>query len=907
MDRVHRPALARGHSDSSMIPSSVTTSGKFADLVLKVTPPRVPRHLLARQRLASSAEQLRGYPLLLVQAPAGFGKTALLAQWRLEHLGRGAVVAWFSADSQDDPVRLVQALALAVRQGAARPAFGRTLLDVPCPDALEGITAWLAEIAEAAMDTILFIDEADRLPGDAIDVLIYLMRNAPPNLRVATATRPELKLAIEDLLAYGQCRVVGPSMLRFQLEETLAVVAGQFGSGVDQDAAARLHEFVDGWPLGLQLALSAISSSADPKGAMAMLTRSGDLHQQLLGLLLANLDPSDVDFLTRVSVVDDLQPQLCRAMTGEMDAPDRLARLGRDTPIFTVGERGGWLRMHQIALDGLRQRFSSLPAEQQEQVHVAAARWLADHGLLEAAARHALYAGQRQWAYDLAEQSLYSDFLAHGRQGVVSEWLDRLPAQELDRRPRLLLAAAWTLAISGRHAEGAQLASRILAQPGVEDELRCECDLILTGAAAYGDDPDRFVEISSRWGDSPPLRDPLVLPAFEVTAAYRALLAGEPALARLRLEGMLKGPDAPSGYNARWGEFLIGLSYFREGHAPLAERQLRSTLRAGETDFGRRSQFACVVAAVLAAALWEMDRAPDAAAALANRLDVLEHSAAAEPVMLGYRTLARIALAGGAENRALELLEGMHAVGVARALPRLCISSLTEQIRTHARRFRAETCRELAERVDNLLVDFSPNRGPIWRREVEIQRHLAHAYAAIAAQDWRGALDPLSHGDILARQLKEGRLHIEFLGLRALVLDRCGENTQALLREAADLAQAYGLRRVFADAHPLLTDLMIQVAPELTGAGGSPPAPMRAPPERALPARAPSMALTPKEREVIGLLARNLSNKEIGLAMQVSDRAIKWHIKNLFAKLDAGTRKQLVQRARILGLLEEAV
>ena len=84
---------------------------------------------------------------------------------------------------------------------------------------------------------------------------------------------------------------------------------------------------------------------------------------------------------------------------------------------------------------------------------------------------------------------------------------------------------------------------------------------------------------------------------------------------------------------------------------------------------------------------------------------------------------------------------------------------------------------------------------------------------------------------------------------------------------------------------------------------------MRAPPAAPDAARlrsTPSMALTPKEREVLELLARNLSNKEIGLAMQVGEETIKWHMKNLFAKLDAGTRKQVVQRARILGLLEDA-
>ncbi len=159
--------------------------------------------------------------------------------------------------------------------------------------------------------------------------------------------------------------------------------------------------------------------------------------------------------------------------------------------------------------------------------------------------------------------------------------------------------------------------------------------------------------------------------------------------------------------------------------------------------------------------------------------------------------------------------------------------------------------------------------------------------------------------------LKQGRLHIELLGLRAFVLDRCGEKSLGLLREAADLAQAYGLERVFDDAHPMLGDWARQALRAQPGAdtdlAGPLAAPMRAPQpprETASTHSTPSMALTPKEREVLELLARNLSNKEIGLAMQVGEATIKWHMKNLFAKLDAGTRKQVAQRARILGLLD---
>ena len=191
-------------------------------------------------------------------------------------------------------------------------------------------------------------------------------------------------------------------------------------------------------------------------------------------------------------------------------------------------------------------------------------------------------------------------------------------------------------------------------------------------------------------------------------------------------------------------------------------------------------------------------------------------------------------------------------------------------------------------------------------------REVALAHAAIAAQDWRRAAETLARADAMAQGVKLGRLHIELLGLRAWALDRCGEKSSlALLREAVDLASTYGLLRVFDDAHPALGDWVRQALPGALGPGADRPgsagraaarahAGARAP--RA--ARRPSMVLTPKEREVLELLARNLSNKEIGLAMQVGEETIKWHMKNLFAKLDAGTRKQVVQRARILGLLE---
>ena len=887
--------------------------GPAHGLLLKVTAPRVPRHQVVRERLQANGEAFRDRSVILVQAPGGYGKTSLLAQWRREHLGHGAVVAWLSVEADDDPQRLVQGLVLAVRTGAGRPTFGHTLFQTGTGDTFEGVTTWLAEIAQMAVDVVLVIDDVDRLRPAACEALAYVLHNAPANLRALVGARADAKLGIDDLVAYGQCALVGPAQLRFQLDETLELLHARFGARVDRDTAARLHELTEGWPLGLQLAISVMAAAADPQAeAAAIATRGAAQRGQFVSLLLANLDGEDGALLTKIAVLDDVHPDLCRALVGRADATERLRRLARDTPIFVAGEESDWLRMHSLAREELRRRFAALPAEQQTALHERAADWLAGHGHVEAAANHALASGQREKAVDLAERSLYEAFVTRGHRGAALDWVARLPAAELDRRPRLLLTAAWVLAVSERHEDARQLVERILGRPGIDDAGRCECALILGSAAVFADDPDHFAELHDPWMENPPLRDAQLLRIHANRSAWRALLEGDPALARLRGQrGAQPGDNTAFAYADRWRDFIVGLSYLAEGQVLLAEQVLRPALARAETDFGRRDSFTCMLAAVLATTLWDRDQPADAAAALANRLDVLERTGLPETVLLGFQTMARIADLEGVEHRALELLGALEAVGVARRLPRLVIASLTEQVRLHARRFRAETCRELCARIDAAIADPGASQGRLWRRNVALLRDVALGHAAIAAREWRHAAEPLARAEAVAQSLKLGRLHIELVGLRAFVLDRCGEKTAGLLREVADLARTYGLKRVFADGHPELDGWSREVlgGDGAAGAPGPLAAPMRVPPQPRDVARArstPSMALTPKEREVLELLARSLSNKEIGRAMQVGEETVKWHVKNLFAKLDAGTRKQVVSRAHILGLLQTA-
>lgn len=884
----------------------------LAGLILRTTPPKAPRHQLLRPRLGLDDENLRGRSVLVVAGPPGFGKTSLLGQWRREFLAQGAAVAWLSADDQSDARHFLQALTLAVRIGCGRPAFGRFLIeggDASLGE-LEGITTWLSEVGQSALDIVLIVDEAERLSGNNLQALVYLLHNLPPNLRVVIGGRNRLDEAVADLAAYGLCVLVGPEMLRFRLDETIDFVRGRFGPGVDADACARLHELAEGWPLGLQLVLASVEGGGDPRTAINQtLARSDWRGVELVGGLLDRLDAGDVDFLMRVSVVEGIHPDLCASLIGSADTPAQLARLMRDTPIFVAGDDSEWCRLHALIRDALRLRLDTLPEAERQELHARAMHWLAERGMTREASRHARAAGQREMALDLAEQSLY-DAVTQGLQGAVLEWLEGISEAELEHRPRLRLAAAWALALSERHEEAGRLVGGILEVADVDADLRYECALILSGAAFFADDPDRCLEIFAPWRETVPPKGSRLARMHANRLAILAVLDGDPPQARRYLQQAARGNAGKAqAYSAGWVDFIVGLSYLWEGQILLGEEVLRPALTRTEAELGRRHPVACMLGSLLAAALYERDRVDEAAAVLANRLDVLERVGSPETTMLGYRTAARIAAAQGIEHRALDLLEALGAIGSARNLPRLWIASLADQIRIHAGKFRSETCRALAARIDEIMSGKNHPDGPLWRRSASLLQRVSHVYVAIAAQDWEASRAQLDSASTLADDLKLGRLRLEIMALRALVLDRQGDDGRALMLEAITLAQTFGLARTFVDAHPIIADWVRRLADEKIGgeSSGAIPVPRAVRPlplrDVSAPRAVPSMVLTPKEREVLELLARKLANKEIAQAMGVGEETVKWHVKNLFSKLDAGTRKHVVRRAQLLGLL----
>jgi LuxR family maltose regulon positive regulatory protein len=658
--------------------------------------------------------------------------------------------------------------------------------------------------------------------------------------------------------------------------------------------------------LGLQLAAAALERAPNPQRALEEFSKShDDATQHLFESLLVSLPQELGHFLTRCALLDALHPSLCEAVTGDEDAALLLQRLVVETPLLTATEEGEWLRLHPLAREYLRSRAGKILAEDERRdIHVRAWRWLAAHGAPEPAAQHALAAGCEREALELISKSLRQEFDL-GHHGQVVEWLARIPPAAIESSVPLRLVALWMHALGCHLGETVQQATALIEDPAIDEKSRAEAMVAL--ASAY-DLLERHAEArqlvarceSVRLGS----RSRQVLQHLQADFACNA---GKTELGRrilLPAAGERLYPVVQI-----WRTYLNVWSYLWEGRPALAEQTARLQHARWEAQVGRRGPWTSLLGGVLAAACWQQDRRSDAKSQLADRLDVIERWSGYRALIHAYVTLAQIAASEGEEARAFAYLEAMASIGESRSTVRLIAASFAERIRLHATRRRpAQAAALLLEFA--ALVDRSP-MSDLSAPQVHLDLELAGAYSAVAANDLAGAQAHVDRGRELATQLNRGYESVQVLALEALLAERGGKSPDAPLIEALSRAEAGGLVRVFADTLPEVVDLVrrrgqgrptgtvtrafidrVLAASEVNKSGEQP---------SGVPAG--NAMLTPKENQVLQLLAGGLPNKRIAVELELSNDTVKWHVKKLLAKLNAGNRDHAVDRARMLGLL----
>ena len=429
-------------------------SGQDVLLATKLHVPRPQPGFVPRPRLVQALGEGLARGRVLVCAPAGFGKTALLADWAR---GGGRQVAWLGLDAGDnDPARFWHYVVAALDR--AQPGIAERLgplLGPPAPRSFEGlVTALINELAaQLGPDEVLLVLDDYHLvdAGPVHESVAFLLENLPPGLLLVVSGRADPPLPLPRLRARGQLAELRAAELRFTTEEAAALLGAAAGPGLPDTAVAALTARTEGWAAGLQLAALSLRGRTDAAGFVAAFSGSHRFVLDYLADEVLDGQPGQVRaFLLETSVLERLSGELCDAVTGRTGSQAMLHHIER-AGLFLVplDEVRGWWRYHHLFADLLRARLQAEQPGRVQELHRAAAAWCREHDLADDAVRHALAAGDAAWAAQLVERHV--DALLRRSEGVtLRRWLSTLPVEVLRARPRLCLAQGFNAVVSGQ-------------------------------------------------------------------------------------------------------------------------------------------------------------------------------------------------------------------------------------------------------------------------------------------------------------------------------------------------------------------------------------------------------------------------------------------------------------------------
>jgi LuxR family maltose regulon positive regulatory protein len=907
-------------------------------LQTKLHRPRLPKDLVTRWRLVNLLNQDIDRQLILVCAPAGFGKTTLVGNWltRLPAaLGEKAASfpsAWLSLDENDSDLNLFLRYFIAALRTVYRQACEQTLelLQAPQqpPQAVLNAT-FSNELTELPGDILLVLDDYHTLRGAEVHNLLgELVRHWPKPLHLVLVSRLSPSIPLDQLRAKGLVSEIRTRDLRFTSEETAAYLSQTQFALMIQNALPLLEERFEGWPAGLHLAAISFRYADSQQAILSGLSvENANITGYLVDEVLTHQIPAIQTFLLKTSILDSFCASLCEAVLGETDSAWS-ARLCLDWIeraemfIIPLDNRREWYRYHHLFQELLQQRLSAEVApDQVADLHRQASAWFEEHGLIDKAVHHALSAGD----LDLAACQMYAglrDALNREDRPTLERWLRLLPEEMIQRNPGLLMIKAWALQFMWR----LDLQAKVLQQ--VEELLNSE-----PGASLLVDD----LKI---------LRGQILLPR-----AQQAYFSNQDTLA-IDLCRQILALFPPSWTFVRGGAMIyLGLSMQASGLAEEAERLLLAEYEAHGDNTDTYILFVLESLGFIYLNTGRLEQARKIA-----QLQVQGGIRSGLPLMqfwgdwfLGLVSYQRNELEAAAEyftqifeNRyvaqispyrdAVAGLALIHQIKGEYADAWQMVESISqfdfelrgsEDNRTRSLRARLMLLQgdlEGAGAWVDALTDPPPDMVLLWLQEPQVIR--AHILVARGSDaDLRSALQILDVLYEIAERTHNTRYQIEILAVRALALNALGETAaaEAVLTQALDLARPGGFIRVFADLGSPMQAMLHRLADHghsiamigrilaaFPGEAKSPASPVSpAQPLSRPSAGVPPLAepLTPREIEVLTLLRGPSSIKEIALKLSISYATAKRHTINLYAKLGVNQRWEAVARAEELNLL----
>jgi LuxR family maltose regulon positive regulatory protein len=891
-------------------------------LATKLHVPRPRTNLVPRARLVRRLQQSLARSLTLVSAPAGFGKTTLLAQWCAQS---GTPVAWLSLEAEDnDPTRFLSYLIAALQTLDAQ--IGTTalaLLRTPQPPSPEAVLAVLTNdlVDRGGGDVTLVLDDYHVITANPIHGgMAFLLEHLPPQLHLVLATRADPPLPLARLRAQGQLCEVRTADLRFGAAEVGAFLQAVMGLDLPSEAIATLEQRTEGWIAGLQLAALSLQGRADVSGFLAAFSGT---HRYVLDYLSEEVlacQPEPVQqFLLHTCLLERLSGPLCDAVTAQEESQAMLEALERaNLFVVALDDERGWYRYHhlfaQVLRSHLQQREPTLPPL----LHRRASAWYERHDLPIEAVQHALAVPDAELAARLIEP-IALPVAFQGQIYTVLGWLNALPEVLVRTRPRLCVYYARLLTFTNQ-LEAAE--ARVQeAERGVQELPAEQAQIILGWAlgsraafAALSGDVERAVSLARQALALLPEAE--VFPrmgaivsralAYQVSGDVTSVVEREVAAA-VALTRTSNNPFA-----AVSSICLLAQLYVLQGKLRQAAATYEQVVQAVPRPEVLQTMYISLYYYFdLGDLLREWNDLDAAEWQLTQGMALVNETLTVDPptAIRGYTALARLQQAQGNSREALATLDTLVHLAERRRFPPHLVTQVAAvrarlelaQGKLAAALHWADTC-GLSTNDDDLRYPREGEYLALARVRIEQARE---SPTTLFLQDVLHLLDRL-------RESAEAKARIgsvlDILVLRALALGAQGNRTRALatLEQALLLAAPEGYIRLFVDEGPPMLALLRHARTHsavpgyvttLLAALGEQQTPTLLPPSP----RPGSLVepLTEREREVLRLLLEGASNREIAHRLVLSLNTVKRHVYNLLRNSRPGTpRSTLVDLVR---------
>jgi LuxR family maltose regulon positive regulatory protein len=903
-------------------------------LATKLHRPRPISSLVARPRLTRRLDEgLRnGHRLFLVVAPAGYGKTTLVADW-LDKIDIPS--AWLSLDEADnDPLRfftyVVAALQKTLGPELTQPPPEAFPMAPQPPEAF--VHPLINDLAVVDRPILLALDDYHVITaGPVQEAMDFLLRRAPPNLHLVVLTRADPSFSLARLRVRERMTEIRDRDLRFTPEEMAAFLNSLHRLNLPAEQIAALESRTEGWAAGVQLAALSLQGCSAERAAQFIRAFSGS-HHYIVDYLFEEVlsrQPDPVrEFLLQTSILERMCAPLCDAMlTGKARGPGASGEGGMASPsqeileylehsnlfLVPLDEERCWYRYHHLFIDVLRQmQKSTSQPDQIAGLHGRASDWYGQNGFVADAYHHAFLAGDYERAAQIVEENAWS-MVRRAELATLKQWIEALPGGAVAARPWLRIYYAWALFFAESDAAEAQLraverqlqAGNGTALPG---EMQGHIAAIRAWIAYLRRDEDGAVVLSRQALELHPHTD----------AAIRSGLVGFLAL------GFLIQNDLPGCARA----YAEAADLARSSGNVMLEVVSRTSLGSLDQMMGRLHQAEAIFQEALQTAI--RNRSPVAGQAYACLARVYrEWNDLASARLFAEKHIESSALWGLVDGRACghlflaTVLQAQNNIpGANQALAEanqvmeehpLEVRSIPWLGATRAALWLAQGKLDQARRWAEMR-GLSVEGEFFSRNEVE---YIALVRILLAQHRVDDALRLLLRlQSAMESTGRQGSL-IEVLVLQAVALDMQGDIPSALavLERAVSLAHAEGYTRVFLDeGKPIETLLRIGItkwdnkdrlayARKLLAAFYAGEAEPPVPRAETAPGEPLLEPLTERELEVLRLVAAGWTNQEIADKLVISVRTVKKHVENIHGKLGVSNRTQAAARARELNLL----